>query len=445
MPWHPSWCSTVPTSVIFSHSNCNLPTQFTVPGVRVSIAAWMVLTGVVCQSPAVWAQSKSSQPKGVPPQLVVRPVVRLEFGFTPIGELLLLQLQQEPASVKTGLRTNDVVVALDSLPTQGADLAELTAPLANPASKKPVILTVRRGDALFKLPLKPDAMSIQVALPRPTVSGVGIMLGPSQGEPAQPTVAGVVPNSPASKAGVQVGDTIAAVDGLPTEGLAQNEIPARLRGGVGTSVVLTLRRSGELFDVALVREFLANNDTSNDRMPPTSEARSPVAKLIASAGGEPTVSVGKAGLRPGDVVTAIDGAPTQGKDLQDLSSQLQKADVATVRREGKTLNVALASREPSRGQTTPAKISGVGLQFGGSDNGGLVVTRPFENTPAAQAGLQSGDVITRVDGVPSQEMGFEQAASMIRGQEGTDVILTIRRGDETFDTTLTRQVYTPPR
>ncbi|MBC8121853.1 MAG: PDZ domain-containing protein [Gemmatimonadaceae bacterium] len=343
------------------------------------------------------------------------------------------------------MRTSDVVVAIDSLPTQGADLVELTAPLANPASKKPVVLTVRRGDALFKLPLKPDTMLIQVLLPRPTVSGVGIMLGPSQGEPAQPTVAGVVPNSPASKAGVQAGDTIAAVDGLSTEGLAQNDVPARLRGGVGTSVVLTLRRSGELLDVTLVREFLANNDTSTNQMPPTSEARSPVAKLIASAGGEPTVSVGKAGLQPGDVVTAIDGASTQGKDLQNLSSRLQKADVVTVRREGKTFNVALASSDSSSRQTTPAKISGVGLQFGGSDNDGLVVTRPFENTPASQAGLQSGDVITRVDGVSSQEVGFERATSMIRGQEGTDVILTIRRGEETFDTTLTRQVYSPSR
>lgn len=57
-------------------------------------------------------------------------------------------------------------------------------------------------------------------------------------------VTGVVPNTPADRQGLQVGDLITEIDGKSVAGLDRDEISRRLRGRVSTRVVLTMQRSG---------------------------------------------------------------------------------------------------------------------------------------------------------------------------------------------------------
>jgi len=61
-------------------------------------------------------------------------------------------------------------------------------------------------------------------------------------------------------------------------------------------------------------------------------------------------------------------------------------------------------------------------------NGQVVITDVLEDSPASEAGLRAGDVVTAVDGTPTTGRTLEQVSQMIRGNEGTSVALTVRRG-----------------
>ena len=73
---------------------------------------------------------------------------------------------------------------------------------------------------------------------------------------------------------------------------------------------------------------------------------------------------------------------------------------------------------------TSGEFFGVGIEMS-SENGQLVVVSPIEDTPAYKAGVQSGDYILAVDGVPTQDMSTQEAATRIRGPKGTEVELTL--------------------
>ena len=62
--------------------------------------------------------------------------------------------------------------------------------------------------------------------------------------------------SPAHKYGLQCGDEIIAIDGVPTQGLESKESSDRMKGKPGTTVVFTVKkvRTGEIKDIAIVRE-----------------------------------------------------------------------------------------------------------------------------------------------------------------------------------------------
>jgi C-terminal processing protease CtpA/Prc len=59
---------------------------------------------------------------------------------------------------------------------------------------------------------------------------------------------------------------------------------------------------------------------------------------------------------------------------------------------------------------------------------------------AAEAGLRRGDLVLEVDGRTVVELGMAGAIDAIRGPEGTQVLLRIRRGDTTFDLPVPRRL-----
>ncbi len=72
-------------------------------------------------------------------------------------------------------------------------------------------------------------------------------------------------------------------------------------------------------------------------------------------------------------------------------------------------------------------------------NNDIVIVAPFENSPAAEAGIQSGDVILAVDGESTAGWTVDKAVLKIRGPKGTDVTITVRHLDGTTeDITITR-------
>ncbi len=89
-------------------------------------------------------------------------------------------------------------------------------------------------------------------------------------------------------------------------------------------------------------------------------------------------------------------------------------------------------------EQTRQKFQGIGARIEERD-GQITVNQVFEKSPARKGGLKAGDVILAVDGTSIAGFSPEQAALRIRGKAGTDVVLTIKRGEEEpFDLTLTR-------
>ena len=69
-------------------------------------------------------------------------------------------------------------------------------------------------------------------------------------------------------------------------------------------------------------------------------------------------------------------------------------------------------------------FGGLGI-FVGEKNGLIEVITPIDDTPAARAGLQPGDLILKIDGTSTQKIGIEAAVGMMRGVVGSIVTLDI--------------------
>ena len=72
-------------------------------------------------------------------------------------------------------------------------------------------------------------------------------------------------------------------------------------------------------------------------------------------------------------------------------------------------------------------FEGIGATVRLNDQEQLVIVAPLENSPAARAGLQPGDIVISADGVPLKGMSVLEAVSLIRGPRGTTVRLMIER------------------
>ncbi|MEE2999476.1 MAG: S41 family peptidase [Pseudomonadota bacterium] len=115
------------------------------------------------------------------------------------------------------------------------------------------------------------------------------------------------------------------------------------------------------------------------------------------------------------------------------------------------LDTMLSSLDPHSGYMNPQEFkdsqAATSGQFGGlgieikMTDGLIEIISPMVDTPAYQAGLKSGDLITHVNGDPIKRMSLGGAVGRLRGTPGSDVRITILRpGFGSFLVTITRAI-----
>lgn len=81
-------------------------------------------------------------------------------------------------------------------------------------------------------------------------------------------------------------------------------------------------------------------------------------------------------------------------------------------------------------RSTRGEFVGVGIQIEMDDLQNIRVVTPLEGTPAQRAGVQTGDLIRKVDGHSTVGFTLDQAVEVITGPANTNVTLTVERGDD---------------
>ena len=94
--------------------------------------------------------------------------------------------------------------------------------------------------------------------------------------------------------------------------------------------------------------------------------------------------------------------------------------------------------------TTMGRFGGVGLIISKIDRG-VEVVAPIEGTPAYRAGVNAGDLIVAVDGESVVDLNIDEVLSVLRGEPGSSVTMTIIRGKSLrFDVRLVRDMIEVP-
>ncbi|MFI4967125.1 MAG: S41 family peptidase [Gammaproteobacteria bacterium] len=90
---------------------------------------------------------------------------------------------------------------------------------------------------------------------------------------------------------------------------------------------------------------------------------------------------------------------------------------------------------------TSGEYNGIGIDVGVDQDGNVIVVAPIDGSPAAKAGVQSGDAILSVDGTSTEGLSLDQTSELLRGKLGSKVILELQGEDQDkpYSVKLTRQ------
>lgn len=275
--------------------------------------------------------------------------------------------------------------------------------------------------------------------PKPATAYLGIAGQDAEGKAR---VTQILPDSPAAKAGVQIGDVILTVDGQTLPEF--DKLLDRLREcKPGDQLKLAVARGSDTreFEVQLTGRP-GSPEASNLWLGVSGETREDRAVLTQVIADGPAA---KAGLQVNDVVLSIDDKPVPdfGK-LIDVIRSHQAGDKVTLKiargQETKSIVVTLENRPGQSGRPTNEPPSDVHLGIRGEDTeGGAKLTGISEGGPAEKAGLQEGDVVLAVEGKPLAN--YAALGEQIRTRKAGDQMhLTVRRGDATVEIVATLEM-----
>ncbi len=138
--------------------------------------------------------------------------------------------------------------------------------------------------------------------------------------------------------------------------------------------------------------------------------------------GEPAAVVG----RMREAMAFVDGQLADGEASTDLEVLALQGLLKPLDRHCRVIDKRKLADFEARYRGT---LSGIGARIGKRADV-LTVVKVYEDSPALDAGLRDGDQVTHIDGVSTLNMHVSDAIARIRGPEGLQVTLTVRRPGE---------------
>lgn len=125
-------------------------------------------------------------------------------------------------------------------------------------------------------------------------------------------------------------------------------------------------------------------------------------------------------------------------DKQEMENRLYKAVFEAL---GDPYSVYYTKEEyDTFMESSSGTYCGIGVVVQQNMETGIVTAvRPYTNCPGYEAGIRPEDIILAVDGTQITGMDLNAAVAMIRGEEGTEVTITLQREKEIFDVVVTRR------
>lgn len=89
-------------------------------------------------------------------------------------------------------------------------------------------------------------------------------------------------------------------------------------------------------------------------------------------------------------------------------------------------------------ETTEGEYSGIGAVLSQDlESGVITLVQIYEDSPAAKAGLKDNDILTKVGDIEVTGMDLSEVVTYIKGEKGTDVDLSVLRGEDAEEITVT--------
>lgn len=130
-----------------------------------------------------------------------------------------------------------------------------------------------------------------------------------------------------------------------------------------------------------------------------------------------------------------------GKDIEDIDAELVEGAISGMMMADVDRHTSYMSQTQATDFTDSLSGTLVGVGCSIYSVGDIfLIDKVFPTAPAEAAGMQSGDEILAVDGVKVQGKSSDEVVSMVRGEEGSQVVITVMRDGKTIDLTMKRAV-----
>ncbi|MBW9212662.1 MULTISPECIES: S41 family peptidase [Terrabacteria group] len=128
-----------------------------------------------------------------------------------------------------------------------------------------------------------------------------------------------------------------------------------------------------------------------------------------------------------------------GKDISNLSSRLEDQALKGITSNKEDDHTEYMTKEEVVAFNNQLKRQyvGIGIQYLKS-NEKILVQKVFRNSPAEKAGVQVGDLISKVNGTSLEGKTVNETRDLVRGKEGTKIVLEVQRGSKIISLQVTR-------